>query len=247
MWRIPIQDQARKMMIQSMQRHVEEPSSACVRSERLCWDLNRAAEGLRVRGQKMTLVLDSGGHQLWALRNWHCSSFSEVLSSNTFASMGIGLPAAIGAANAIKTKHKAAKRKVVCLFGDGGWIMNLQEMETATRLNLDLVVIIWINNSLGLVEWGDLTDFGDRMDFKFGNPDVHQLAASFGWSGATVRAADDLLPTLQSALSRAGRSLIYVHMEPTSDLEFSDQLIRDCVLRPAHLEEGGESVSKHER
>jgi acetolactate synthase-1/2/3 large subunit len=161
-WDIQAQKEARKNIQDSFKLRTTGETEPWLYQERIVADIQKCSDEIRSDDRHLTLVLDSGGSQLWMLRNWNCLDSSELLSSNCFASMGIGMPAAIGVAHHYKKEKQ--RHRVLALLGDGGFIMNLQEMETATRLNLDLVVVVWINEALGLVQWGD------RACFDIPNP-----------------------------------------------------------------------------
>ncbi|MDX1528716.1 MAG: thiamine pyrophosphate-dependent enzyme, partial [Gammaproteobacteria bacterium] len=126
---------------------------------------------------------------------------------NGFCSMGFALPGAI-AANLVHPD-----RKVLAICGDGGFLMNCQEMETARRLNSDIVVMVWEDGGYGLIEWKQETEFGRHTALGFGNPEWMKLADAFEWSGHRVDNARDLVPVLERAFAEKGPSLVVLPID----------------------------------
>ena len=139
-----------------------------------------------------------GAHKLWVARFWEAHEPNTVLISNGFAAMGFGLPAAIAASLA---SH--GRRKVAAIVGDGGFMMTMAELETAHRLNLPLVVLVWNDGAYGLIEMHQKRRFGRVMGTRWENPDFVALARSFGIDGVRVRSAGELTGVLQKALAAA--------------------------------------------
>ena len=125
-----------------------------------------------------------------------------MIISNGFAAMGIGLPGAIAA------KLAEPERRVVAVTGDGGLMMNVQELETAVRLGLHVVVLIFRDDGYGVIRWKQQRQFGRAAGVDFGNPDFVALAHAFGCEGVRVNAAKELRPALERALQAAGPVLI---------------------------------------
>ncbi|MFQ5708968.1 MAG: acetolactate synthase large subunit [bacterium] len=148
------------------------------------------------------IALDNGVYKIWFARNYKAHQSNTVLLDNALASMGAGLPSAMAA----RLVHP--NRKVMAICGDGGFMMNSQELETAVRLKMDLVVLILRDNSYGMIKWKQahmqFADFG----LDFGNPDVVKYADSYGAHGHRVTSAVDLLPQLEECFSTAGVHLI---------------------------------------
>jgi acetolactate synthase-1/2/3 large subunit len=154
------------------------------------------------------LVSDVGAHKLWVARFWEAHEPSTVLISNGFAAMGFALPAAIAAALTVK-----GQRKVVAIVGDGGFLMNVAELETAGRLGHPLVVLVWSDGSYGLIEMHQRRRFGHVMGTRFGNPDLVALARSFGLQGFRVERAGDLVPVLREALAASGPVIVDIPID----------------------------------
>ena len=146
-----------------------------------------------VMGDGDILVSDVGAHKLWVARMYPCNEPNTCIISNCFAAMGIGLPGAIGA------KLLYPERKVLAICGDGGFLMNVQELETAVRCNTPIVAMIWRDNSYGVIKWNQLNRFGRASHVDFGNPDFVALAKSFGCEGIRIEAASELRPALEGA------------------------------------------------
>jgi acetolactate synthase-1/2/3 large subunit len=121
--------------------------------------------------------------------------------------MGFALPGAIAASRVLPD------RRVLAICGDAGFLMNVQEMETAKRLGSNMVVMIWEDGGYGLIEWKQQTQFGRHTDLSFGNPDFLQLAAAFGWGGHRVERSRELRGTLEKAFSEPGPSLVVIPID----------------------------------
>jgi acetolactate synthase-1/2/3 large subunit len=168
-----------------------------------------------VLGGDDVVVSDVGAHKLWVARFWEAREPNTVLISNGFAAMGFGLPAALAAALATRGRHH-----VVCITGDGGFLMNVQELETAKRLGLPFVVLIWSDGGYGLIEMHQRRRFGRVAGTRFENPDFVALARSFGLEGVRVRRAGDL----PQVLARALRSPVPVLVDIPIDYAENDKL-----------------------
>lgn len=164
------------------------------------------------------VVCDVGAHKMWMARQYPCEQPNTCLISNGFASMGIALPGALAA------KLNLPKRKVVAVTGDGGFLMNSQEIETALRIGTAFVVLIWNDGGYGLIEWKQQANFGRTSHVKFGNPDFVKYAESFGAKGYRISAAADLLPTLQRALADNTVSVIDCPVDYSENLKLTARL-----------------------
>jgi acetolactate synthase-1/2/3 large subunit len=150
------------------------------------------------------VVSDVGAHKVWLARLFPTERPNTVVISNGLASMGIALPGAIAA------KLVYPERKVVAFTGDGGFLMNVQELETAQRLGAAIVVVVLVDDRLGVIEANERRQFGRAFATEFGNPDFAQLARAFGMVGYAVESAADLLPTLRRALDLNAPALVAV-------------------------------------
>ncbi len=163
-----------------------------------------------VRGLRSVLapddivVSDVGAHKVWLARHFATGAPNTVIISNGLASMGIAVPGAIAA----KLVHP--ERKVVAFTGDGGLLMNVQELETAKRLNTAIVVVVLVDGRLGVIEVNERRRFGRTFGTSFGNPDFVQLARAFGIPGFAVERPGDLGATLRRALDLDEPALVAV-------------------------------------
>lgn len=148
------------------------------------------------------IALDNGVYKIWFARNYHARLPNTVLLDNALASMGAGLPSAMAA------KMVYPERRVLAVCGDGGFMMNSQDLETAVRLGLDLVVLVLNDAAYGMIRWKQaemgLEDFG----LQFNNPDFVQYAESYGATGHRIAATAELAPTLEKAFTAGGVHLI---------------------------------------
>jgi len=153
------------------------------------------------------IALDNGVYKIWFARNYAAHMPNTVLLDNALASMGAGLPSAMAA----KIVHP--KRKVLAICGDGGFMMNSQEMETAVRLGLDLVVMVLRDDAYGMIKWKQASmGFGD-FGLDYGNPDFVAYANSYGAHGHRLNSADALIPQLEECLNTSGVHLIEVPVD----------------------------------
>ncbi len=154
------------------------------------------------------LVSDVGAHKLWVARFWETGEPNTVLMSNGFAAMGFGLPAAIAAALTVR-----GAKKVAAIVGDGGFLMNVGELETAKRLGHPLVVLIWSDGSYGLIEMHQRRKFGHVTGTRFTNPDFVALAHAFGLQGFRVERAGELTPVLREAFAAPGPVIVDIPID----------------------------------
>ncbi len=146
-----------------------------------------------VLGDEDILISDVGAHKMWIARMYPCAQPNTCIISNGFASMGIALPGSIGA------KLLYPERKVLSISGDGGFLMNVQELETAVRVGTPVVAMVWNDNGYGLIKWKQLNEFGRPSHVDLGNPDFVALAKSFGCEAYRIESAGDLKPALTQA------------------------------------------------
>ncbi len=153
------------------------------------------------------LSLDNGMYKIWFARNYKATNPSSVLLDNALATMGAGLPVAVAA------KMLNPKKNVVAICGDGGFMMNSQELETAVRLDIDLTILLLRDNGLGMIRWKQasmhLPDFG----LEFGNPDFVEYAKSYGASGHRISQQGELGPLLKSCINTPGVHLIDIPID----------------------------------
>jgi acetolactate synthase I/II/III large subunit len=136
----------------------------------------------------------------------------SLLLDNALATMGAGLPAAISAALVYP------ERRVLAVCGDGGFMMNSQEMETAVRLKLNLVVLILQDNAYGMIRWKQEADHYADWGLNFGNPDFVAYAQSYGAGGSVVTTANGLVPVLEAAFAAGGVQLVAVPIDYSENI-----------------------------
>jgi len=167
------------------------------------------------------VTLDNGVYKIWFARNYKCARSNTLLLDNALATMGAGLPCAMAA----KLLHP--DRKVVSVNGDGGFMMNSQELETAVRLNLDLVVIILNDSAYGMIKWKQEGMGFDDFGLDFNNPDFVTYAESFGAIGHRPDSAADFQQTLQRALSTEGVHVIDLRVDYSLNHSILNVLIKE--------------------
>jgi acetolactate synthase-1/2/3 large subunit len=148
------------------------------------------------------VCLDNGMYKIWFARNYRTHVANTLLLDNALATMGAGLPSAMMAAMLYP------ERRVLAVAGDGGFMMNSQEMETAVRLKLNLVVLILEDNAYGMIRWKQAVDGFPDYGLVFGNPDFVKYAESYGAKGRRVDSADGLAPALDAAFKDGGVQLV---------------------------------------
>ena len=153
------------------------------------------------------VCLDNGMYKLWFARNYRTQVANTLLLDNALATMGAGLPSAMMAALLFP------QRRVLAVCGDGGFMMNSQEMETAVRLKLDLVVLILNDSAYGMIRWKQAVDSFPDFGLTFGNPDFVKYAEAYGAKGSRVAAAAELIPTIDAAFQGGGVHLIDVPID----------------------------------
>ncbi|WP_250625005.1 acetolactate synthase large subunit [Pinirhizobacter soli] len=153
------------------------------------------------------VCLDNGMYKIWFARGYRTHVANTLLLDNALATMGAGLPSAIAA------KVHYPHRRVMAVCGDGGFMMNSQELETAVRLGLDLVVLIIEDSAYGMIRWKQAVDGFPDFGMDFSNPDFELYAKAYGAQGHRIKSTEAFLPTLQAALDAGGVHLITVPVD----------------------------------
>ncbi|GFE69341.1 acetolactate synthase large subunit [Chroococcus sp. FPU101] len=182
-----------------------------IKPQKLIYDLRQ------VMGPEDIVIADVGAHKMWMARHYHCDTPNTCLISNGFAAMGIAIPGAIAA----KLVHP--NKRVVAVTGDGGFMMNCQELETALRVGTPFVTLIFNDNGYGLIEWKQMNQFGQSSFVKFGNPDFVKFAESMGLKGYRVESAADLIPTLEEAFKQDVPTVIDCPVDYGENLKLSQK------------------------
>jgi acetolactate synthase-1/2/3 large subunit len=167
------------------------------------------------------IALDNGVYKIWFARNYAAKYPNTVLLDNALATMGAGLPSAMAA------KMVFPDRKVMAICGDGGFMMNSQELETAVRLKLDLIILILNDSAYGMIRWKqanlEFSDFG----LEFANPCFKKYAESYGAKGYRVESASELLPLIKQCHQEPGVHLIDIPV----DYSENDQILNRDLPR----------------
>ncbi|MEO6858192.1 MAG: acetolactate synthase large subunit [Solirubrobacteraceae bacterium] len=169
-------------------------------------------------GRDDIVLVDTGAVKMWMARLYPTYAPNTCLVSNGLSTMGFALPGALGVALAMP------EAKILAVTGDGAFLMNSQEIETAVRERIPLTVLIWEDNGYGLIEWKMDLEVGGHSNVAFTNPDIVQYAASFGAHGYRITRANELLPTLREALSSDGVSLISCPVDYSENLALIQRL-----------------------
>jgi len=201
----------RNMLIEEMNQH-QNDSYAPMKPQKIIWDLRTALN------LEDIVICDVGAHKMWMARMFRCEYPNTCIISNGFASMGIAVPGAIAA------KMAYPDRRVVAVTGDAGFMMNSQEIETALRINVPVVILIWNDFGYGLIEWKQMTSFGRPSHVRFNNPDFAKYAQSFGAKGYKIEHASELMPVLQQALADKTLSVIDCPVDYSENLKLTEKL-----------------------
>ena len=175
------------------------------------------------------VCLDNGMYKIWFARNYRTYVANTLLLDNALATMGAGLPSAMMA------KLLYPERRVMAVCGDGGFMMNSQELETAVRLGLDLVVLILDDSAYGMIRWKQAVDSFPDYGLTFGNPDFVKYAESYGARGWRVNATEDLIPTLEQAFNAGGVHVVAVPIDYSENTRVLIEELRNPApeLEPA--------------
>jgi acetolactate synthase-1/2/3 large subunit len=161
---------------------------------------------------------DVGAHKMWLARMYPCYEPNTLRISNGLASMGVAFPSAIAGKLAYPNK------KAVAVCGDGGFLMTGAELETAVRLKLPIIILLWRDGGYGLIEWKQMNKFNRSSHVKFENPDFVAYAKSFGAEGIHVEKAEDLKPALERALKMSGPVIIDCPVDYGENTKLTERL-----------------------
>lgn len=182
-----------------------------IKPQKIIYDLRQ------VMGASDIAISDVGAHKMWMARHYHSDCPNTCIISNGFAAMGIAIPGAVAA----KLVHP--DKKVVAVTGDGGFMMNCQELETALRAKTPFVTLIFNDNGYGLIEWKQISQFGHPAFVDFSNPDFVKFAESMGLKGYRVESAAELVPILKEALASEVPAVIDCPVDYEENLRFSQK------------------------
>lgn len=206
------QRKTRQTMLEEFAAHAEDDTEGSIRPQKALWDVRQAL------GPDDILLSGVGAHKMWIGRYYQCHEPNTCLIPNGFCAMGMPLPGSIAASLVMPD------RKVFAITGDGDVLMNVQEMETARRLDADITVMVWEDGGYGLISWKQDDEFGEHTDLAFGNPNWLNLAKTFGWQGQYVSRAAELADAIDAALAHKGPSLLVVPIDYRENERLSARL-----------------------
>jgi len=180
-----------------------------IKPQKIIYDLRQ------VMGAQDIVISDVGAHKMWMARHYHCESPNTCIISNGFAAMGIAIPGALAA----KLLHP--EQNVVAVTGDGGFMMNCQELETALRVGTNFVTLIFNDSGYGLIGWKQMSHFGEASFIDFKNPDFVKFAESMGLKGYRIESVADFIPTLKEALAQDVPTVIDCPVDYRENVKFS--------------------------
>jgi acetolactate synthase-1/2/3 large subunit len=201
----------RETIVEELTSHANDESFPMV-PQRIILDLREALQPEDI------VVSDVGAHKMWMARMYQAERPNTCIISNGFASMGIGLPGAIAA------KLAYPDRTALTVTGDAGFLMNSQEIETALRIGVAIVILVWNDSKYGLIKWHQDRRFGRDTQIEFNNPDLVKYAESFGAKGYRVENAGDLLPTLKQAIADNTVVLIDCPVDYSENMKLTEKL-----------------------
>jgi len=201
----------REKVVQEMDEYANDTGFP-VRPQKIIWDLRDVLEPEDI------VISDVGAHKMWVARMYQAERPNTCIISNGFASMGIALPGAIAARLAYPD------RIAVAVTGDAGFMMNSQEIETALRIGISMVILIWNDSAYGLIEWKQMNRFGRPSNIKFGNPDFVKYAESFGAKGYRIESAAELVPALKQAIADDTVAVIDCPVDYSENLKLTEKL-----------------------
>ena len=191
----------------------KDDNSYPMKPQKVLWDVRE------FMGPGDILLSDVGAHKMWISRYYQCDEANTCLISNGFCTMGFALPGSIGA------KIALPDRKVLSINGDAGFLMNVQDLETAARYKINVVCIVWCDGEYGLIKWKQQNSFdGRHSKLSFNNPDFEVLAKAFGIWGRKLTAADQLKQALEEAFRQEGPALIALDIDYRENLKLTQRL-----------------------
>ncbi|HUT93542.1 MAG TPA: acetolactate synthase large subunit [Thermoguttaceae bacterium] len=201
----------RRAIVEELAEYAADASFP-LKPQKIVWDLRQ------VLSPECIAVCDVGAHKMWMARMYRAEAPNTCIISNGFAAMGISLPGAIAA------KLAFPEKTVVAVTGDAGFMMNSQEIETALRIGVPVVILIWNDGGYGLIKWHQLRLFGRASHVDFGNPDFVKYAESFGAKGYRVGAADELVPILEQAIADKTVAVVDCPVDYSENMKLTERL-----------------------
>ena len=191
----------------------KDDTSFPMKPQKILWDVRE------VMGPDDILLSDVGEHKMWISRYYQCDEANTCLISNGFCTMGFAFPGSIGA------KMAFPDRRVLSISGDAGFMINAQDIETAARLGINVVAIVWLDGEYGLIKWKQQNSFdGKHSNLAFNNPDFELFAKAFGVWGKTLKSVDELKPALEEAFNQKGPALIAIPVDYAENRKMTKRL-----------------------
>ena len=202
----------RDAMLAEFAEYQYDQSVGAIKPQKVIWDVRQ------FMGPQDIVLSDVGAHKMWIARHYQCVEPNTCLISNGFCSMGFALPGAMAA------KIIYPDRNVLAICGDGGALMNIQDLETAARLGLNIVLMVWEDHEYGLIKWKQQTQFGDHSELSFNNPDWTKLAESFGCKGIRVNESGGLMGALEEAFAADAPVILSLPIDYDENLKLTERL-----------------------
>ena len=191
----------------------KDDTSFPMKPQKILWEVREFL------GAEDILLSDVGAHKMWISRYYQCDEANTCLISNGFCTMGFAFPGSIGA------KIAFPERKVMSISGDAGFLMNVQDLETAVRKRLNVVAMVWLDGEYGLIKWKQQNTFdGRHSDLAFTNPDFELLAKAFGLWGRTITGPGQLEGALTEAFAQKGPAIIAVPVDYAENRKLTKRL-----------------------
>lgn len=201
----------RKEMVEEYESYADD-NSFPMKPQKILYDIRK------FMGESDIVISDVGAHKMWIAREYNCYEPNTCIISNGFATMGIAVPGAVAA------KLINPDKKVLAISGDGGFMMNSQEYETALREKTPIVTLIFSDASYGLIKWKQMDHFGHNCFVDFENPDFVKYAESMHAKGYRVKKAEDLIPILQDAFQQKIPCIIDCPVDYSENVKLSEYL-----------------------
>lgn len=191
----------RHSMMDEFNEYKDDQAEGRIKPQKILWDVRE------ILGPEDILISDVGAHKMWIARYYQCDEPNTCLISNGFCSMGFAMPGAMVA------KLIYPEKKVLAICGDGGALMNIQDLETAVRYQIPFVMMVWEDGGYGLIEWKQDNEFGSHSDLTFGNPDFVKLAQAFNAEGFRIEKSSEIKTVLMQAFECQKPAIISVPID----------------------------------
>ncbi len=206
-------DELRETIVNELNEHAHDECFP-IKPQKIICDLRE------VLNPEDVVISDVGAHKMWMARMYQAERPNTCIISNGFASMGIGVPGAIAA------KLVNPNITALTVTGDAGFMMNSQEIETALRIGVAIVILVWNDSEYGLIKWHQMRKLGRSSHIEFTNPDFVKYAESFGAKGYRVNSSDELVPTLKQAIADDTAVIVDCPVDYSENMKLTEELSR---------------------